>query len=186
MHRAIRHANAGFSAGSTLVNLRESAPTPLGRLKARGFLRGDGGETGAGTYDPGDPRPRVVLGHRPPGRAERHRLLLARGPARHRPPASRAHRRGARPRRDRCRRGHRSLGTPSTTHRVTTAPEPTHPSSARPCPSRRFPRHCVSVRCGPRPIAAVVSNERTGSSPKGERPRSAGRGGESFRTGSGR
>src|SRR2546430_16724442 len=151
MHRAIRPANSGFSAGSTLVSLRESAPTPLGKLKARGFLRGDGGETGAGTYDPGDPRPRVVLGHRPPGRAERHRLLLARGPARHRPPASRAHRRGARPRRDRCRRGHRPLGTPSTKHRVTTAPEPTHPSSAPPWPGRPLSRPRVSAPRGPRP-----------------------------------
>ena len=42
----------------------------LGRLKARGFLRGDGGETGAGTHDPVDTRPPVVLGHRPPRRAE--------------------------------------------------------------------------------------------------------------------
>src|SRR2546428_10080388 len=154
MHRAIRHANAGFSAGSTLVNLRESAPTPLGRLKARGFLRGDGGETGAGTYDPGDPRPRVVLGHRPPGRAERHRLLLGPGPARHRPPASRAHRRGARPRRGRFPRGHRPLGTPATKHRVTTAPEPTHPSSAPPCPRRPFPPHSLLVRRRPPPSCA--------------------------------
>src|SRR5205807_1963580 len=42
------------------------------------------------------------------------RLLLSGGPARHRSPASRAYRRGARPRRDRGLRGPLPLGTSPT------------------------------------------------------------------------
>src|SRR5438093_11834035 len=71
----VRRISCVSGRWTTWFEMRENPPTRLGKLKARGFLQGDGGETGAGTHDPVDPRPPVVLGHRPPRRAEGHRLL---------------------------------------------------------------------------------------------------------------
>src|SRR5207244_4301003 len=119
--QSVRRISCVSGRSTTWFEMRENPPPRLGRLKARGFLRGDGGETGAGTHDPVDPRPPMVLGHRPPRRAERHRLLLSRGLARHRPPASRAYRRGTRPRWDRGLRGPLPLGTSSTKRDVRAA-----------------------------------------------------------------
>src|SRR5438128_12688856 len=68
--QAVRRISCFSERSTTWFEMRKNPPTRLGRLKARGFLRGEGGETGAGTHDPVDPRPPMVLGHRPPRRAE--------------------------------------------------------------------------------------------------------------------
>ena len=68
--QSVRRISCVPGRWTTWFEMRGNPPTRLGKLKARGFLQGDGGETGAGTHDPVDPRPPVVLGHRPPRRAE--------------------------------------------------------------------------------------------------------------------
>src|SRR5947208_16590189 len=68
--QSVRRISCVPGRSTTWFEMRENPPTRLGKLTARGFLQGDGGETGAGTHDPVDPRPPVVLGHRPPRRAE--------------------------------------------------------------------------------------------------------------------
>src|SRR5947208_13804747 len=68
--QSVRRISCVYERSTTWFEMRETPPTRLGRLKAGGFLRGDGCETGAATHDPGDPRPPMVIVHRPTRRAE--------------------------------------------------------------------------------------------------------------------